>query len=233
MTKLILFLILSVFSSTSAYSTHEFCHPDLCVTKFGIELGHANNVPAYSNCRSECVSSKSHKLNKNMLDSSEDHYTGMSWQCVEYARRYWILNFGIQFGDVKTANEIYSKMPAVTKISNNTEVIINKYFNGSKTPPKVGDLLVYEQKKDIVALQYGHVAIVVNVNKENGYIDVAEQNYDNKRWPQNTNYSRRISMVYNKRNQEYLVYNEEWKSKTNLSYNKFKSDLILGWVSPF
>ena len=66
--------------------------------KFGDKIGTFNGVDAYSNQRDQT----------NSLDSNYYNgiYTGQKWQCVEFARRYLIINEGITFSDVDSAFEI-------------------------------------------------------------------------------------------------------------------------------
>jgi len=52
-----------------------------CVTPYGDVLGRSpGDVPAYSNCSSQCISQDANQINGT--------YMGMEWQCVEYARRW-------------------------------------------------------------------------------------------------------------------------------------------------
>ena len=46
---------------------------------FGTVLGSNNNVEAYSNSNSDCIT--------NFDNYLSDIYTGMKYQCVEYSRR--------------------------------------------------------------------------------------------------------------------------------------------------
>ena len=71
-----------------------------CETNYGVVLGQSPaGVPAYSNCNAECVIFEPNHLN--------DIYTGIKWQCVEYARRWLLQERGVVFGDVDIAADIW------------------------------------------------------------------------------------------------------------------------------
>ena len=60
--------------------------------------------------------------------------------------------------------------------------------NGSAESPRRGDLLVWSS----AYLGTGHVAIVLRIDQQAGYVEVAEQNYLNQTWP--GSYARRIPL---------------------------------------
>jgi len=72
-----------------------------CVTAYGDLLGRSpGDVPAYSNCSSQCVSQDPNQIN--------DTYMGMEWQCVEYARRWLFRTEGLVFESVDVAADIWN-----------------------------------------------------------------------------------------------------------------------------
>jgi glutathionylspermidine amidase/synthetase len=116
-------------------------------------------------------------------------YTGIKWQCVEFARRWLLDNQDAVFGDVDTASDIWGKIQSITRVSNGSELALESYLNGSANPPRAGDLLIYAQEY----LGTGHVAVVTEVDLRTGIIEVAEQNFLNQPWL--GDYSRRIVLV--------------------------------------
>lgn len=42
----------------------------------------------------------------------DDEYMGHKWQCVEFARRFLFLNYGVVFTDVGMAREIFAAFSA-------------------------------------------------------------------------------------------------------------------------
>lgn len=167
-------------SPQAAASVPAACQTD-CATPYGQVLGTApGNVPAYSNCNAKCVIFEPNK--------EKGTYTGIKWQCVEFARR-WLLNqTGTVYGDVDTAADIW-KLNTVTRISNSTPLPFDSYPNGATTVPQVGDLLIYAKEY----LNTGHVAVITQVDKPSGVLKIAEQNFSNAKW--SADYARTLPMV--------------------------------------
>jgi glutathionylspermidine amidase/synthetase len=119
----------------------------------------------------------------------KDVYTGIKWQCVEYARRWLLIKKGATFGDVDIAADIWNKINHLTDISTDSPLPLESHVNGSEQPPQVGDLLVYASEFQ----DTGHVAVVIETDFDDGVIEVAEQNYTNEPWTDD--YSRKIELV--------------------------------------
>jgi len=156
------------------------CRTD-CVSPYGSVLGaDADNVKAYSNCRSNCVIFEPNKWRGT--------YTGIKWQCVEYARRWLLVHKGMVFGDVDVAADIWDKIDHLTRVDTKEQIPLKSYLNGSPQAPKVGDLLIYARS----FYNTGHVAVVTEVDLKKGLIKVGEQNYNNAPWP--GDYARSIEL---------------------------------------
>jgi hypothetical protein len=141
-----------------------------CETKYGIVLGESPaGIPAYSNCNSECVIFEPHYLN--------DIYTGIKWQCVEYARRWLLHERGVVFGDVDIAADIW-EMHEVNNPVTKQLFEFNSVVNGASSLPIRGDLLIYAKGY----LGTGHVAVIVAIDDKKQTIQVVEQNYSNTQW---------------------------------------------------
>jgi hypothetical protein len=142
-----------------------------CATPFGKVLGQSpGNVAAFSNCRSECVVPEG-----NTIDGT---FTGLKWQCVEYARRWLLVKRGAVFGDVDIAADIWTEIDHLTRVSDRTAIPLVARLNGSESPPRVGDLLIYAK----AFYGTGHVAVVLGVDPARKLIKVGEQNFDNQPW---------------------------------------------------
>jgi glutathionylspermidine amidase/synthetase len=124
--------------------------------KFGEKIGTFNDVDAYSNQRDQT----------NSLDSNYYNgiYTGQKWQCVEFARRYLIINEGITFSNVDSAFEIPK---AQFKTLNG---VLVKMSNDLKQ----GSLIVWPKGYE-KGLTDGHVAVVSFITPFG--VTVVEQNY--------------------------------------------------------
>ena len=83
LTLSILLLSSNLTQNLYAESMPEQCNTD-CETQYGLELGKSPaGIPAYSNCSADCVIFEP--------NHHQGVYTGIKWQCVEYARR-WLLS---------------------------------------------------------------------------------------------------------------------------------------------
>ena len=154
-----------------------------CVTPYGQELGKSpSGVVAYSNCSAACV-----VFEPNRLDGT---YTGIQWQCVEYARRWLLANKGVVYGDVDYAVDIWDKIDHYVDVKRDVKIPVENYVNGSGALPQAGDLLIYAR---VMFGGTGHVAVVTGVNEQDGYVTVAEQNFSNKPW--DGDHSRKIPLL--------------------------------------
>lgn len=155
---------------------------DTCAAPFGTELGKTKEgVVAYSNCRPDCVYEQ-----PNLVFGT---YTGIEWQCVEFARRWLLANKQSVFASVDFAYEIWDKIPVLTNPKTKAELKLVNLPNGNKQAPKAGDLLIYS--KEFAGT--GHVAVVTKVLPKSGEVWVAEQNNLNQKWP--SQYARKVPLV--------------------------------------
>ena len=141
----------------------------------------------YSNCNSSYTSNDYNfiGLGDNAL------YSGMLWQCVEYARRWIITNKDLTFDSVNCASDIWhlNNVWSTRTAWAYPKVDLNRVPNGSKCQPAVGNLVIY--KRIDPDNPYGHVNIITEVGSN--YILVAEQNWNNDYWP--GTYARNVSLT--------------------------------------
>jgi len=153
-----------------------------CKSPYGKMLGKSpRGIEAYSNCQSGCVIFEPNQSNGT--------YTGIKWQCVEYARRWLLVNTGAVYGDVDIAADIWDKIDHLTNVKTKKPVPLETRLNGSTQAPAVGDLLIYAKAFNGT----GHVAVVTGVDIKNGLVEVSEQNFNNESWPDD--YARKIMLI--------------------------------------
>ena len=142
-----------------------------CVVDFGALVGLSfSGVQAYSNCQNSCVNPA-----PNFVDQV---FTGIKWQCVEYARRWLLLNKGVVYGDVDIAADIWN-LEYVHSPDKNKQFKLRGFVNGSVDAGlQRGDLLIYAK----AFYGTGHVAVVLQVDAEKQLVYVGEQNYNNDAW---------------------------------------------------
>jgi len=166
--------------ANGAQSIPQQCETN-CETRYGLELGSSPaGISAYSNCNSDCVIFEPNQF-KNI-------YTGIKWQCVEYARRWLLHELGVVYGDVDIAADIWN-LDQVTNPITGQVFKFDSMLNGSMTKPQRGDLLIYGREY----LGTGHIAVVVAINEKQSILLIAEQNYLNTKW--SGKFSREISYI--------------------------------------
>jgi glutathionylspermidine amidase/synthetase len=143
-------------------------------------IGITNNTVVFSN----------KNITKQKLNYINGIFTGLRWQCVEFARRYLIINYGITFNQIANAHEIFKLTNFENLLTNSKIQPIYKHLNGCKILPKVGSLLVWNDLIDKNAT--GHVAIITKISIPN-YIEVCEQNWHTDKL------NRRIKILYTNR----------------------------------
>ena len=99
-------------------------------------------------------------------------YTGIKGQCVEFVRRYLIINHGVTFSDVDSAFEIPDAQ--FTRLDGTPIKMENDL--------KVGSIIVWSKNYEKNS-PYGHVAIVSAITPTD--ITVKERNYDDNKFTRN------------------------------------------------
>ena len=158
-----------------------------CASHFGEKLGGKDGLIGYSNCNSDCESDKWYTVT---LANGQKVKTGMKWQCVEYARRWFILRLGYTFESIDHAYQIWDLHTASSIDSSKKKNWIKSPNGKTANKPQPHDLLIYNQQQGAD----GHVAVIVAV--ENDFVLIAEQNYSNEKW-EHTDFSRKIKLVKN------------------------------------
>ena len=137
-------------------------------------VGVWNGVSIYSN-NDYSTNHNNDNLNNNSNSNSNSNsnyyngiYTGIKWQCVEFARRYLIVTHGITFSDVTSAFQIPDAKFTTLDGKQNIEV---------RNDLQVGSLIVWPKNYMANSVD-GHVAVVSSITPTG--ITVVEQNYDNK-----------------------------------------------------
>jgi len=171
----------SAFAETANKELPAACHTG-CKSPYGRMLGKSpRGIEAYSNCQSGCVIFEPNNWN--------GAYTGIKWQCVEYARRWLLVNTGAVYGDVDIAADIWNKIDHLTDVKTQKPIPFENRLNGSSQAPEVGDLLIYAKAFNGT----GHVAVITGIDIDNGLVEVSEQNFNNESWPDD--YARKIMLI--------------------------------------
>lgn len=205
-----------------------------CVTPFGQVLGVADGATSYSNCVSTCIRPEFSFLDLKTGDVTvhqEDpknpqlHYIGVTYQCVEYARKWWMKNKNITFGSIDSAYEIIY-LTEGKQIRTQESFPLARSINGvAQRAPRRGDLVVYYPDRDDPEWRHGHVAVVVATDLEAGTVALAEENYDNAPWQDPKAFARQIRLF--NVGGRYTLLDVPVNSATNPTGGR-----IAGWIYP-
>jgi glutathionylspermidine amidase/synthetase len=181
-----------------------------CVTRFGKKIGHLD-VPAYSNCNNSFESN----LNNFISYKNKNVFSGMQWQCVEYARRYLINKLGVTFSSVDGAEDVFD-LKTVESIQNGKKYKFKKYKNKlnckrKNNIPKVNDVIIWARNKHDTP--YGHIAVILKI--EGDQLFIGEQNWSNDAWTSSPPYSYSRILTFKTYNNKCLIIDGNYK--------------ILGW----
>ena len=182
------------------------------IAPFGTEIGRApGNVAVYSSdyTTADPVALPTRFHYRNFVDSV---YTGHKWQCVEFARRWLLLNHGYVFADIAMAYDIFILTHA-KHIKDKKQLQLHSFENGSQRRPEPGCMLIWDEGGEFAVT--GHVAIITEVFDDR--VRIAEQNVANRPWPEGRDYARELTA----------------RVDTDGSYwisCSFADTAILGWV---
>lgn len=153
---------------------------------FGTELGIAPpGVPAYS---SDYQSANDREVG-SYRHSWKGVYTGHKFQCVEYARRWLVMAWGVTFPDVHMAYEIFT-LPHFVRLHDNRPIPVIRTRNGSSgARPALGSIIIWHEGGFF--RMTGHVAVVVHADEEK--VLVAEQNVTDRVW-KNPSFARALEV---------------------------------------
>lgn len=178
---------------------------------FGTLLGYAPGGVAIYSSDYETLDPEQYPNDASFRSYSGHEYMGYKWQCVEFARRFLFLNYGIVFTDVGMAHEIFS-LRFLRQVINEAILPLQAFANGSKKMPEAGALLIWDDGG--MFDRTGHVAIITEVfdNK----IRIAEQNVVHTRLPIGQQWTRELKMTVS--NDGYYL------------HDTFDDTKILGWM---
>jgi glutathionylspermidine amidase/synthetase len=192
----------------------------LVVLSWLVDCAPFGTILGITDCEVAVFSSDYESIKKDVYPDDEsfvsffgEEFTGYKFQCVELARRYWLINFGIVFESIPMAFDIF-QLKSARVVATNASAPLQRFPNGGASLPAKGSLLVWAAEGDMFKVT-GHVAVVVDAGPH--HIDIAEQNVLDEPWT--ANYSRRLPATLDPTTGAYTV------SCT------FEGSSILGWVS--
>ena len=184
-------------SKKRRYFSNKVGHgKDKCVVKFGNSIGDLEDVPAYSNCNNSFESG----FDNFISYKNKKIFSGMQWQCVEYARRHLITKLGVTFNSVDGAEDVFA-LKTVESTETGKKYKFKTYKNNlncriKNNIPKVNDVIIWSRNKSDTP--YGNIAVILKI--EGDQIFIGEQNWSNDAWESPPSYSRILTFKkYNNR----------------------------------
>lgn len=156
---------------------------------FGTLLGYAPGGVAIYSSNYSSLNPQDYPDDATFRSYINNEYMGHKWQCVEFARRFLFLTYGFVFTDVGMAYEIFS-LRFLREVVNDNILPLQAFANGSRRPPMVGSLLIWQKGGEFK--HTGHVAVITQLvgNK----VRIAEQNVIHTPLPQGQQWTRELTL---------------------------------------
>ncbi|WP_434137691.1 bifunctional glutathionylspermidine amidase/synthase [Photobacterium leiognathi] len=138
---------------------------------FGTLLGYAPGGIAIYSSDYSTIDEEEYADDSAMRSYIHGEYMGYKWQCVEFARRFLYINYGLVFTDVGMAYEIFS-LRFLRQVVNDKILPFYAFANGSYQIPTAGALLIWQKGGEFQ--DTGHVAVITQI--EGNKVKIAEQN---------------------------------------------------------
>lgn len=178
---------------------------------FGTVLGYAPGGVAIYSSDYDSLDSEEFPDDASLRSYLGNEYMGYKWQCVEFARRFLYLNYGVVFTDVRMAYEIFD-LRFMRQVVNDDILPLQAYANGGSRPPIAGALLIWQQGGEFE--HTGHVAIITRVLADR--VQIVEQNVIHHPLPAGQQWTRELAL--HQRDDGYHL------------QDTFNDTEILGWM---
>lgn len=178
---------------------------------FGTLLGYAPGGVAIYSSNYDSLAPGDYRNDVSFRSYIDNEYMGHKWQCVEFARRFLYLNYGVVFTDVGMAYEIFS-LRFLREVVNDNLLPLQAFANGGLQPPVAGALLIWQKGGEFK--HTGHVAVITQLlgNK----VRIAEQNVIDAILPPGQQWTRELTLAIE--DGQYTI------------MDSFDDTVILGWM---
>ena len=178
---------------------------------FGTLLGYAPGGVAIYSSNYGSLNFRDYPDEASFRSYIGNEYMGHKWQCVEFARRFLYLNYGVVFTDVGMAYEIFS-LRFLREVVNDNLLPLQAFANGSSRAPVAGALLIWQKGGEFK--DTGHVAVIAQLL--NDRVRIAEQNVVDSPLPPGQQWTRELPLTV-----------EDGKYTIR---DSFDDTVILGWM---
>ncbi|AGH74701.1 bifunctional glutathionylspermidine amidase/synthase [Edwardsiella piscicida] len=156
---------------------------------FGTLLGYAPGGVAIYSSDYSTLDPRVYPDEASLRSYIDDEYMGHKWQCVEFARRFLFLNYGVVFTDVGMAYEIFS-LRFLRQVVNDSLLPLQAFANGSARAPVAGALLIWQKGGEFK--DTGHVAVITQLLGDR--VRIAEQNVIHAPLPPGQQWTRELTL---------------------------------------
>ncbi|ASV56855.1 Glutathionylspermidine synthase [Lelliottia jeotgali] len=160
---------------------------------FGTLLGYAPGGVAIYSSNYSSLDPRHYPEDADFRSYVANEYMGHKWQCVEFARRFLFLNYGMVFTDVGMAWEIFS-LRFLRAVVNDTILPLQAFANGSQRAPEAGSLLIWQKGGEFH--ETGHVAVITQLMGDK--VRIAEQNVIHSPLPVGQQWTRELRLSVEK-----------------------------------
>lgn len=157
---------------------------------FGTLLGYAPGGVAIYSSNYDSLDPRCYPEDAEFRSYIGNEYMGHKWQCVEFARRFLFLNYGVVFTDVGMAWEIFS-LRFLREVVNDNILPLQAFANGSQRAPCAGALLIWQKGGEFH--ETGHVAVITQLCGDK--VRIAEQNVIHAPLPLGQQWTRELRMT--------------------------------------
>ena len=178
---------------------------------FGALLGYAPGGVAIYSSNYNSLSEQDKEDDNSFRSYVGNEYMGYKWQCVEFARRFLYLNYGVVFTDVGMAFEIFS-LRFLRRVVDDELLPLKAFINGGRVKPVAGGLLIWAEGGEFQ--KTGHIAVITQVFEDK--VRVAEQNVIHHKLPTGQQWTRELPLENNEGNYKIS--------------DSFSDTHILGWM---
>jgi hypothetical protein len=153
-------------------------------------------------------------INKDRRKKIKSDY-GVPYECVELVRRFYNQYYSLTFPSIKDAYEMFKKIESLIYTTNNQVILLQTIISSNIQNMQVSDILFW--KRNEKNWNYGHVAIVIYVDKKNFVL--AQQNEKNSMEIYNTE---KFIQKINNKNSQFIGLKRlpNWIQKPEIIYVK-------------
>ena len=156
---------------------------------FGTLLGYAPGGVAIYSSDYDTITDAEKEDDISFRSYIGNEYMGYKWQCVEFARRFLYLNYGVVFTDVGMAYEIFS-LRFLRHVVDDSILPLRAFKNGCQQAPVAGALLIWQEGGEFK--RTGHVAVITQVCADK--VRIVEQNVIHHKLPRGQQWTRELPM---------------------------------------